>query len=116
MPIVGTVDGDTIRTYFVDMPCPLCRGSVRIRGIDTPEKGSRAKCAVESELAARASALTKKLIGTQDTMVVSNYHWDKYGGRIVADVHIGGVNIGQSLIEAGLAVPYDGGKKTSWCR
>jgi len=36
--------------------------------------------------------------------------------RIVADVVVDGESLADELIEAGMAVPYDGGKKTyNWC-
>ncbi len=36
--------------------------------------------------------------------------------QIVATIMADGVNLGKSLIEASLAVPYDGrGKKHDWC-
>jgi endonuclease YncB( thermonuclease family) len=34
--------------------------------------------------------------------------------RIVADVFVDGSNLGQELIERGLAKPYDGGTKPKW--
>lgn len=34
--------------------------------------------------------------------------------RIVAEVRVDGQNLGQLLIEKGLAKPYDGGKKQKW--
>lgn len=115
LPIVGGIDGDTIRTY-VSLPAPLNRVSIRIRGIDTPEKGKRAACAQEAMLADKASLAAKELIANATTMVVSSLKWDKYGGRIVGDVSINGVDVGRALIAQGVAAPYDGGKKQSWCR
>jgi micrococcal nuclease len=115
LPIKGGIDGDTIKTTL-DLPCPLCNASVRILGIDTPEKGSRAKCAKENELAQRASAATKQLIGPVQMMIVKDVKWDKYGGRINGTVYINGLNIGQELIAAGFARPYTGkGPKPNWC-
>jgi len=36
--------------------------------------------------------------------------------RIVADVFVDGESLSDLLIEAGMAVPYDGGTKThNWC-
>jgi endonuclease YncB( thermonuclease family) len=114
LPIKGTIDGDTIATQLA-LPCPLCKASVRIRGIDTPEKGSRAKCTKEADLAALASGLTKQLIGTATEMTVTDIKWDKYGGRIDGFVFINGHSVGDELIKAGVAVRYDGKKKKSWC-
>lgn len=115
LPIVGGIDGDTIRTYL-NLPCPLCKAAVRIDGIDTPEKGHRAKCEKEHQLALQATEFTRSLIGTSTTMKITNFRWDKYGGRIDAVVYINGVNLGQELILSGFAVPYTGsGPKKNWC-
>ena len=43
------------------------------------------------------------------------HHWDKFGGRIDADVFINGENFAQMQIDKGLARPYFGEKKKSWC-
>lgn len=115
LPVVGVIDGDTIRTQITSLPSPLDRASVRINGIDTPEKSPRAKCEAEARLAASASAALTQIIGKSTMMTVTNYRWDKYGGRILGIVTIDGVNVGSALIAAGFAKPYDGGTKASWC-
>lgn len=114
LPIKGSVDGDTIKTELM-LPCPLCKASIRIRGIDTPEKGSRAKCRQEADRAALASQMTKQLIGNATEMTVTDVKWDKYGGRIDGFVFINGYSVGDELIKAGLAAKYDGKKKRNWC-
>jgi micrococcal nuclease len=116
LPIISGVDGDTIRTRIDALPCPLCNVSIRIRGIDTPEKGARAKCQQEADLAVQASKMTKSLIGDTKAMTVHQFAWDKYGGRIDGIVVINGHNVGDELIAAGLARPYTGkGPKPNWC-
>lgn len=116
LPIVGGVDGDTIKTRIDALPCPLCKVSIRLRGIDTPEKGHRAKCAKEANLALHASKMTKDMIGSATLMTVRNPDWDKYGGRIDGEVIINGLNVGNELIANGLARPYTGkGPKPDWC-
>ena len=116
MPIRGVADGDTIRSTL-KLPCPLCNVSVRISGIDTPETTHLARCDKERELGLQAKEFVIKLIGNQTTMVARNIKWDKYGGRILANVEVGGVNVGESLIAQGLARPYSGaGPKADWCR
>ena len=115
MPIRGVVDGDTIKTS-VNLPCPLCNVSIRLLGVDTPESTYLAKCPAEKEKALAAKNFVKTLIGTNTTMVIRNFKWDKYGGRIDAYVSINGVDISQSLIDNGLARPYTGqGPKSDWC-
>ena len=51
-------------------------------------------------------------------MTLENIEPDKYGGRIIADALIGGVDAAQYLIQKRLAVPYDGGTKqdVDWSR
>jgi micrococcal nuclease len=112
--IVRVIDGDTIST-LVPLPCPLCRVSIRILGIDTPESNYQAKCIREKTLGIEAKEYVKTLVGDIKIMTVRNIKWDKYGGRINGDVEVGGVDIGKTLIEKGYARPYDGGKKSDWC-
>jgi endonuclease YncB( thermonuclease family) len=109
------IDGDTLEVKADFLPEEL-NLSVRILGIDTPEKTPRAKCQKEDELAQKASKFTKKLIDNAAEIVFSNLKWDKYGGRVLANVNIDGVNLGKELIDAGLAREYRGKKKKSWCK
>lgn len=115
MPIVSVTDGDTIRSS-VKLPCPLCNVSVRILGIDTPESTNLAQCPAEKAKGLEAKAFLKAFAAPYDTMTVSDYKWDKYGGRIDAVVIINNINVGQLLIEKGFAKPYTGsGPKPNWC-
>jgi len=129
MPIDEVYDGDTIKTHFSEkrLPAPLNKVSIRILGIDTPEnpaksylvtgKLGRAGCIKEAELALAAKEFVEWLAQGHTKMKVDNFKWDKYGGRIDADVKINGVDVAESLIDAELAVPYDGGTKThDWCK
>lgn len=96
---------------------PELEFSVRVYGIDTPEKGSRAKCIKEAELSGRATAYAKKLIRQSgNTVLLSRVKHDKYGGRFDAKVTLSdGADFGQLMIDSGYAKPYFGGKKESWC-
>jgi endonuclease YncB( thermonuclease family) len=111
-------DGDTIK-IDVSKESPLVKKlglSVRINGIDTPEKGSRAKCKKENELAMQATKFTTDLVGNKELLLTS-IKWDAYGGRVDAFVKVNGVDIGKALLVRGLAVEYDGKKKTKdWCK
>jgi endonuclease YncB( thermonuclease family) len=115
MPVLGVADGDTIRSS-VKLPCPLCRVSVRIRGIDTPESNYLAKCPKERAMGLEAKAFLIEWASKHEAMMARNVVWDKYGGRIVADVELAGVSVGQEMINRGLARPYNGtGSKPNWC-
>ncbi len=62
-PIVKVIDGDTIKVDAgADMPPELARLNVRLRGVDTPEKGGRAKCDAERRAARAATAFTAAAI------------------------------------------------------
>lgn len=115
MPVFGAADGDTIRSS-IKLPCPLCRVSVRVRNIDTPESTYQAKCAKEKALGLEAKAFMIEWTSRFETMMVRNIAWDKYGGRILGDVELGGVSVAQELINRGFAKPYTGvGPKPDWC-
>ncbi len=44
-PVVRVIDGDTVVVdASTDLPPELAELKVRLRGVDTPEKGGRAKC------------------------------------------------------------------------
>ena len=113
---VKITDGDTIK-LDVSKESPLIKKlglSVRIKGIDTPEKTPRAKCKKESELGQQATKYTTELVGNKE-LLLSQVENDHYGGRIVANVKVGGVDIAQELLKKGLARVYNGEKKKSWC-
>ena len=44
-PVLSVVDGDTVAVdASADLSPELAKLNVRLRGVDTPEKGGRAKC------------------------------------------------------------------------
>jgi micrococcal nuclease len=117
MVVTKVTDGDTIRVATPWLPPELGDDiAIRILGIDTPEKGGRAQCEKEAALGEEATNFAKSVIKVGDTVQVNILQWDKFGGRINADVFVNGQNFAQMQIDKGLAVPYDGGKKDSWCK
>jgi micrococcal nuclease len=106
-------DGDTCYVTAPSLPEPLQKMSIRILGIDTPE--IRGDCAEEKDLAMQGRVLANELFRAADEITLENLDWDKYGGRVLADVYLDGELFSQKLIDAGLARPYDGGTKTPWC-
>lgn len=107
-------DGDT---FFADIKgWPPVAGQhigIRVYGIDTPEM--RGKCPEEKELARKAKQRAVELLRAANTVELRNLRRDKYF-RLLAEVYVDGKNLGDSLIKEGLAVPYYGKTKTSWCR
>jgi endonuclease YncB( thermonuclease family) len=113
--VIGIKDGDTLSVNLPGLPPPLNPVAVRLRRVDTPESGGRAKCASERKLAERATRFTRRAIATARRIEFERPSWDKYGGRIDADVWIDDYLLSDQLIAAGLARRYDGGKRAGWC-
>ena len=109
-------DGDTIVIAAPFLPAPLKPElAVRIYGVDTPEKGFRAKCESENQRGLAASEFTKKLVGASQKRQVILYDWDKFGGRVLGDMILDGKSLRQQLIANGFAREYFGDAKQSWC-
>jgi len=114
LPVKGVYDGDTIYSELCALPPPLKNLSIRISGIDTPE--IRTTCLSEKTLGLAAKKYLEELLSINPEVVVKNVDWDKYGGRIDGEVFlIDGTNVGQKMIDSGLARPYTGGPRLTWC-
>ena len=114
--IIKVSDGDTIVIAAPFLPAPLKpQLAVRIFGVDTPEKGFRAKCESENQRGLAASEFTKKLVGASQKRQVILYDWDKFGGRVLGDIILDGKSLRQQLITNGFAREYFGEAKQSWC-
>lgn len=101
------IDGDTIDDRAAGV-------RYRVANIDAPETGENAKCFRErhrGELAKReAIRLVKRARSTQ---VRRTWRTDRYGRR-VAFVLVDGQDLGEALIERGLARPWRG-RRERWC-
>lgn len=107
-------DGDTFMVRVESLPPELRQISVRIRGIDAPELGSRAKCKLEQAMGLRARDRLTQLLRA-GPIVYRHLAWDKYGGRVDAQVVVAGIDVGEQLIKERLVRRYDGGKRAGWC-
>lgn len=115
-PVTRVVDGDTVNFEAKFLPAPLKpEMSVRVYGVDTPEKAPRAKCQAEADKAKSTSAFTRAALKSAKDVKVEIRAWDKYGDRVLGDVIYDGKRLSEELIKSGLAVQYFGGKKQSWC-
>jgi endonuclease YncB( thermonuclease family) len=114
--ILRVSDGDTVVISAKFLPAPLKPElAVRIFGVDTPEKGSRAKCDSENQRGLAASAFTKIAVAQSTQQQVTLYAWDKFGGRVLGDILLDGRSLRAMLIENGHARAYFGEAKQSWC-
>lgn len=114
--IIKVSDGDTVVIAAPFLPAPLKpQLAVRVFGVDTPEKGFRAKCESENQRGLAASEFTKKLVNSSQKRQVILYDWDKFGGRVLGDMILDGKSLRQQLIANGFAREYFGEAKQSWC-
>ena len=98
------------------LPPPLKQElSIRVFGVDTPEKGHRAMCPSEAQRGEAATAFTKAQINAAQKRQVALMDWDKYGGRVLGDVLLDGKSLRAMLIQNGFAREYYGEAKQSWC-
>jgi micrococcal nuclease len=111
---IRNYDGDTI-TFNLPELHPIIgeKISIRVNGIDTPE--IRGKCEKEKYDAKQAKEMVADILKDAEQIVLRNMERGKYF-RIAADVIADGENLGDVLVEAGVAIKYDGGKKNkNWC-
>lgn len=114
--ILKVSDGDTVVIAAPFLPAPLKpQLAVRIFGVDTPEKGFRAKCESENQRGLAASEFTKKAVASSTQRQVVLYDWDKFGGRVLGDIILNGQSLRSMLIANGYAREYYGDAKQSWC-
>lgn len=109
-------DGDTVSFVAPFLPPPLKPVlSVRVLGVDTPEKGFRAQCPAEAAKGEAATKFTKAAVANAQTIQFEIVDWDKFGGRVLGDVILDGQRLSQLLIKNGYAREYWGEAKQSWC-
>lgn len=111
--VISIYDADTFRVTIKDWP-PLIdeRISIRVAGVDAPEL--RGKCESEKSGARIAKKVTVELLRNATAIELHNMKRGKYF-RIIANVIVDGKDLAAILIKKGLAVPYSGGKRQSWC-
>lgn len=110
------IDGDTVVIQAPYLPKPLKPEiAVRIYGVDTPEKGFRAKCPEEDAKGHAATDFTTAAIKAATKFQVSLLEWDKYGGRVLGDIILDGKSLRKMLIDQDMAREYFGDAKKPWC-
>ena len=111
--VVRVIDGDTFVVDIDQFPDLIGKHiSVRVNGIDTPEL--RGKCDREKDLAVKAKERVDALLKTADTIVLENLSRGSFF-RIVADVIIDGVSLGEIILNEGLATSYRPDNESFWC-
>ena len=99
--VIKVYDGDTITIiYENESDKKVYKGSVRLRGIDTPEL--RTKNKNEKEIALEAKKEMVELVYKR-YIKLKNIDYDKYG-RILADIYVKNINISEYMVNKRFAV------------
>ena len=120
--VIDCYDGDTCTIAFFIGKIPV-KIKLRLLGIDTAEMPKRKdgsdRTAEELELAYAAKDFLSSLV-LNKCVYVELAKWGKWGGRVVGQIYCidkkgnpVGSSLSDQLLEAQLAVPYDGSKKTT---
>lgn len=107
--LVRVIDGDTLLVDAEPWPQHKIRVSVRLRGIDAPEKRSR--CKAERIAARQARLALETAIGNNPSVELTNIEGGKYFGRILANVSAGNRDLASNLLDTGLVRAYRGGRR-----
>jgi endonuclease YncB( thermonuclease family) len=111
--VLRVLDGDTFEARVRVWPGIEITTKVRLRGIDAPEM--KARCPEERTKAEAARDALRALLAEGD-VAVARVGFDKYGGRVLADAATRATpDVGNALLIKGLARPYSGGHRESWC-
>ena len=100
-------DGDTVA-----LDCGAKRETARLVGFDAPEAKSPG-CAAEKAHAALATERLRALSKAGE-VTFSGHARDKYR-RLLVTMKVDGRDVGPTLIDEGLAVSYNAGKRIDWC-
>ena len=106
-----TVSGQHI--IVIDGDMFILNGTrIRVAGIDAPETHP-ARCAEEARLGQAATQKLAELLRGRP-LWISGLRTDRYG-RSVGIVRVGGEDVADAMISAGLARNYDGERRQGWC-
>lgn len=114
--IKSNYDGDTLSVgmFATYQGITSSRETVRIINIDAPE--IRGKCDEEKALAIKARDFIEGWHGRRITLVVPDKRPRDQYGRLLAYVrNERGEDLGEKLVEAGLAVRWAGKRHQGWC-
>ena len=113
LKVTSVFDGDSFRADLKGFPAIIGKNmAIRINGIDTPEL--RGKCEVEKQLARAAKQFTVERLRAAKNITLKNIKRGKYF-RLIADVILDGVSLGDLLLQNHHAVEYSGKTKPNWC-
>lgn len=100
-------DGDTVA-----MECGGSAVRGRIMGLDTPETRN-ARCTAERRAGDAATRRLRDLVAA-GPVAISRHGHDRYGRDLIR-LTVAGRDVADTMVEEGLAVRYDGGRRPDWC-
>lgn len=103
---VRVIDGDTVEDTATGE-------RIRLPNIDTPETGDRAQCRAEREAGQAATRAAGHIIASRTITVRRTGRTDRYG-RTIGFVLVDGRDLGEIMMERGLARPWRG-RREPWC-
>jgi endonuclease YncB( thermonuclease family) len=110
--IIDVYDGDTFKANIKGWPSIIGDTiSIRIAGVDTPEK--RGGDAYTKDRAEKARKYSENRLRTAKVVTLKNMRRGKYF-RIVADVYVDRWSLAKELIRVGLGKEYHGGRRPTW--
>lgn len=113
-PGFAAIDGDTIVCAGIHMRL-LGDGTPFVDGVDTPERGARARCEAERTLAETATRRLAELARTEGKAVELSGETDRFGRPLVRIRLADGRTAGGALIAEGLAVVWTPRHRHDWC-
>jgi len=106
------IDGDTLQATCRPWPGLVTEARVRVLEIDTPERGHRAQCEREAQLAELATTAAEELLQGNIRLTVEGR--DSFG-RILAHVTLADHrDYGQVMLRRDLALLYEE-RNRGWC-
>lgn len=103
---VRVIDGDTIEDTSTGE-------RIRLPNIDTPETGERAQCFAERQAGEAATRAAREIAAGGTVTVRRTGRIDRYG-RTIGFVQVDGHDLGEIMMERGLARPWRG-RREAWC-
>lgn len=104
--VIHIQDGDTL-TVVIKIYGHFHKIKIRLVGIDAPELSS-------GERGADSKEFLKSFIGERGRVVVSIKGFDKYAGRWLGDVQVGGKSAVKEMLRSGHARSYSGRGAKPW--
>ena len=111
--VLRVIDGDTVEVAVAVWPGDSRTVLLRLAGVDAPERHAKAAC--EREAGEHAADFSLRFVARSKIIIVRDIRLGKYAGRVIGRLIVGRRDLGNALLKAGLARPYDGGKRKPWC-